>query len=101
MSLKYVSGTFTDNGSSSQIEIKQRAIAFIGASGGTTFGAGTVTIELMSPTGAWCASQQVASSSDVLAIDAVIPTVARLTLSGATTPDIDYAIQSDAENLVE
>jgi len=101
MAQKYVSGTFSANGSSSAIEVKERAIAFIGSSGGTTFGSGTVTVELMSPTGDWCSSQQTSTASDVLAIDVVIPTTVRLTLAGSTSPDLDYSIQSDVTNLVE
>lgn len=101
MSNKFVSGTFADNGSSSPVEIVSRGIAFIGSSGGTTFGSGTVTVQLQAPNGDWCSSSQVATASDVLAIDVQLPTNVRLTLTGATGPDIDYAIQSDMVNIVE
>lgn len=101
MSNKYISGTFTGNGNSSSIEVNKRAIAFIGSSGGTTFGSGTVTIQLQAPNGDWCDSQQTATASNVLAIDVIIPTTVRLSLSGATSPDLDYAIQSDVTNIVE
>lgn len=101
MSNKFISGTFSANGNSSSIEIRERAIAFIGSSGGTSFGSGTVTVQLQSPTGDWCNSQQTATSPDVLAIDVVIPTTVRLNLSGSTSPDLDYAIQSDVTNILE
>ncbi len=101
MSNKYISGTFAANGNSSTIEVSRRAIAFIGSSGGTSFGGGTVTVQLQSPNGDWCSSQQTATSSDVLAIDVVIPTTVRLNLSGSTSPDLDYAIQSDVTNILE
>lgn len=101
MAQKFVSGTFTDNGDSSQVEVTARAIAFIGSSGGTNFGSGTVTVQLMSPTGDWCSNQQTATASDVLSIDVGIPTVVRLSLTGSTSPDIDYAIQSDQTNLTD
>lgn len=98
---KSISGTFSADGNSSSIEVNRRAIAFIGSSGGTYFGSGTVTVQLQAPNGDWCSSQQTASSSDVLAIDVVIPTTVRLNLSGATTPDLDYSIQSDVTNIIE
>lgn len=101
MSLKFISGTFTADGNSSSIEVNRRAIAFIGSAGGTTFGSGTVTVQLQDPTGAWCNSQQVASSSDVLAIDVVIPTTVRLNLANSSGADLDYAIQSDVTNIIE
>jgi hypothetical protein len=60
-----------------------------------------VTVQLQAPNGDWCSSQQTSTSSDVLAIDVMIPTTVRLTSSGATNPDIDYAIQSDMTNIIE
>lgn len=101
MSLKYVSGTFSADGNSSSVEVNQRAIAFIGSTGGTNFGSGTVTVQLQAPNGDWCSSQQVSTSSDVLAIDVVIPTTIRLALSGSSSPDLDYSIQSDVTNIIE
>lgn len=101
MSNKYISGNFAADGNSAIIEVSQRAIAFIGTSGGTDFGGGTATIQLQAPNGDWCSSQQTALSSDVLAIDVVIPTTVRLVLSGSTTPDLDYSIQSDVTNLYD
>lgn len=101
MSNKFISGNFADNGSSSPVEITKRGIAFIGSTGGTTFGSGTVVVQLQAPNGDWCTSSQSATSSDVLAIDVQLPTNVRLTLIGATAPDIDYAIQSDMVNVIE
>lgn len=101
MSLKYVSGTFSADGNSSTVEVNRRAIAFVGSSGGTNFGSGTVTVQLQAPNGDWCNSQQTLTSPDVLAIDVVIPTTIRLNLASSSGADLDYSIQSDVTNIIE
>lgn len=98
MAKEYISGTFAEDGSSSTILIKERGIAFVGGAGGTSFGSGTVTVEAKGPDGQWYSTQETFAASDVKSLVFSLPTEVRLTMSGSTTPDCDYAIQSDMEN---
>lgn len=99
--LKSVRGTFAADGSSSECNIAKGAIVHVGGSGGSTFGDGTVTIQFQGSDSAWYDSQETMTSPNVLRIDTPVPCNVRLTLAGATTPDLDYVIQSDVPDLLE
>jgi hypothetical protein len=92
---KYIRGTFTANETSASIFCKSTAVVYVGASGGATFDGGTVAIQFLGPDGQWYPSDQTFSAADVKSIDLPIPSYIRLSLSGSTSPDLDYAIQSN------
>lgn len=99
--LKSVRGTFAADGSSAECNVKAGAVVMVGGSGGSTFGGGTVTIQFQGSDSAWYDSQEVFTSANVLRIDTPVPCNIRLTLAGATSPDLDYVIQSDVPDLIE
>lgn len=98
MAKEYVSGTFTEDGSSSSVLLKGSGLAFIGGAGGTTFGGGTVTIQAKGPDGQWYDSTVTTDEPDVLSLQFALPVEVRITLADSSSPDLDYAIQSDNES---
>ncbi len=98
MAKDYVSGTFAADGNSSSVLIKERGLAFIGGAGGTTFGGGSVQVQAKGPDGQWYDIAETVTAADVKGIELQLPAEVRLKLSGATGPDLDYAIQSDVES---
>jgi len=101
MTMKAVRGTFTTNTSSADAQIQEGGVIFIGGSGGSDFGGGTVTVYLKAVDGAYYASQMTTLTPDVFEVRPPVPTTIRLTLSGATAPDLDYVIQTDSPVIVE
>lgn len=95
--LKSVTGTFSGNGNSAEINIKSGGIVHVGG----TFGSGTVTVQFEGPDGSWYSSQQTATSANVLRIDTPVPCNVRLNLASSTSPSLNYAIQSDVTDLIE
>lgn len=92
---KYISGTLAADGETAGIVIVEKGLAFVGGAGGADFGSGTVTVQAKGPDGQWYDTQETFSASDVKSLSFNLPTEVRLSLSGSTDPDIDYAIQSD------
>jgi len=101
MSYKAVRGTFVANGSSAEAQIQQGGLIYIGSAGGEAFGGGTVTVQIKGIDGNYYASQDTSTASDVFAIEPPVPCSIRLTLTGATSPDIDYVIQTDSPVISE
>lgn len=99
--LKSVRGTFSGNGNSSECNVKSGAIVYIGGSGGSTFGGGTVTVQFQGADGEWYSSQQTATSAEVYRIDVPVPCNVRLNLASSSSPDLDYVIQSDVPDHIE
>lgn len=94
--MAYVTGTLAADGNGDEIIINSKGLLYVGLVGGNTFGSGTVTLQYKAPTGAWCNSGVTTTTSKVISIDTNgIPTPVRIVLSGATTPDLDYVIESD------
>ena len=91
----YVSGTFTGNAQSSSLVCHDTAVVFVGGAGGVDFGSGTVTVQFKGPDGQWYNSAETITARDVRLLQLTMPTEVRLDISGSTTPDLDYAIQSD------
>ena len=101
MSMKSIRGTFAADGNSADAQIQQGGIIYVGSSTGESFGGGTVTVYLKAADGNYYASQITATASDVFEIKPPVPTTLRLTLAGATAPDLDYVIQTDSPVIVE
>ena len=99
--MKSVSGTFTTNSNSADAQIQKGGLIYIGSTGGESFGGGTVTIYIKGVDGNYYASQEVATASDVFEFRPPVPATIRLTLAGATSPDIDDVIQTDSPVIVE
>ncbi len=98
---KSVRGTFSANGNSSECNVAKGAICFIGGSGGSTFGGGTVTVQFQGSDGEWYSSQETASAANVLKVEVPVACNIRLNLASSTSPDLDYVIQSDVPDLLE
>lgn len=98
MSKEYVSGTFAADGNSSSVLVKERALAFVGGDGGTDFGSGTVSIQAKGPDNQWYDIAESVTARDVKGVELMLPCEIRLKLSGASDPDLDYALQSDQES---
>ena len=98
MSRNYVSGTFAADGDSTSILVKERATLFVGGDGGLDFGGGDVTAEVKGPDGQWYSLGDVMTTRDVKGLELLMPGEIRLSLSGATDPDLDYSILSDTES---
>ena len=98
---KSVRGTFSANGNSSECNVAKGAICFIGGSGGSTFGGGTVTVQFQGADGEWYSSQQTCTTANVLKVEVPVPCNVRLNLASSTSPDLDYVIQSDVPDLIE
>jgi hypothetical protein len=98
---KAVSGTFSANGSSNPAQIIHGGVVFVGSAASKNFGSGTVTVEVQAVDGQWYPSSQALTAADVLEVVFQEPSVIRLTLTGSTTPDIDYVIQTDSPVIVE
>jgi hypothetical protein len=96
---KEITGTFAADGSSTGVVILEKGMMFLGGSGGTDFGGGTVTLQFKGPDGAWYGSADTYTAADSQRIDVGSATEVRLTLAGATDPDLDYAIVSDTPEL--
>jgi hypothetical protein len=92
-----VIGNFADNGSSATLTIKKRGLVFLGSAGASNFGGGAVVVEAIGPDGQWYTSGESVDAADVKGLEFDLPVVVRLTLAGATSPDLDYAIQGDAD----
>lgn len=91
----YIEGTFTADGESSEIVIERRGMAFIGSTSGQDFDGGAVTVQLKAPNGVWYPSLNTTDQANVLSIDVALATPIRLSLSGATTADLDYVLETD------
>ena len=92
---KYISGTLAADGSSSSIAILERGVLFIGSTGGTNFGGGSAYLQAQGPDGLWYTASEAYTASTTQYLDMGSPTVVRLTIAGSSSPDLDYAIQSD------
>jgi len=90
-------GTFDDNDSSDGVAISGSATIFVGSAVNDDFGGGTVVVEIEGPDGNWYPTSESFDEPDVRRIDLAMPSVIRLTLAGSTSPDLDYAIQSDVD----
>lgn len=96
---KYINGTFTEDGSSSEIAVKKTATVFVGSSGGQDFGGGTLEVDVKGPDGLWYSTDNATAEATILNLEMPNPGVVRLTLAGSSSPDLDYAIQSDYSDL--
>jgi hypothetical protein len=101
MANKYVAGTFSADGSSATVTINRGGVIKLGGSGGSNFGSGTITIQVQGADGLYYPSATTYTAADVVNIEMMEPTRVRLNLSGSTTPDLDYEIQSDSPVLTE
>ena len=92
---KAITGTFAADGNSAPIVVLGEGIAFVGSTGGATFGSGTVTLQCKGPDNQWYPSGTTWTVSGVKTVSFGHATEIRLSLASATNPDIDYAIISD------
>ena len=88
-------GTFTANGSTSEIRVLGgQALLFVGDSDGSNFGGGTVVVDVMMSNGTdWGTSADSYTAIDVDRLDFGESVIIRLTLSGATTPDLNWEVR--------
>lgn len=96
MPTRFTNGTFSANGSSAELPINHHGLVMMGPTGGgTDFGGGVVSLEVRGADGQWYPSGIQVSTPDVRRVQLDIPKFVRLTLAGATVPDLDYVVESD------
>lgn len=90
-----VTGTFSANGKSSSLRVLGSYGFFVWLGGNATFGGGTVTAEFYSALSAWepLASLQ-ATAIGEYQVQVPDDTLVRLSMDGATSPDLGYQISS-------
>lgn len=91
----YIAGTFSADGNSNEIILEKKGMVFCGSTAAQAYGGGVITVQFKDPSGVWHDSVNTIDEANVLSIDVAIPTPVRLSLAGATSPDIDYVIESD------
>lgn len=96
-----IAGTFSGNDSSSSILVQEHAIVMVGSENGQDFGSGTVTVEFRGTDSEWYASATSFTTVGVVTIKPGLPVELRITLTGATSPDLDYVIRSDSPIIIQ
>jgi hypothetical protein len=95
MTTRSISGRFTADGDSAAIAVGKSAQLFVGTPAATDFGGGDVFVRVQGPDGAWYVSDVVIEAATVAVYESPVPSNIRLSLEGATSPELDYAIVSD------
>lgn len=90
---KIEKGTFTVDGSSAVMEGVSKFTVLAGSDGGTTFGGGTLTIEVSHDGETYTTAQAITEEGVYTSIDYVGGVNLKLTLAGATSPDLDYSVK--------
>lgn len=95
MSFRTLSGTFTEDGESSAIPVREAARVMVGSVAGGDFGSGTVTLQIRGADGNWYPSADTFTEADARIFEARQPCSIRLSLAGSSSPDLDYSIVAD------
>lgn len=92
-----IKGTFAADGDT-EVFVAKRFTILLGTTSGNDYGSGTVTLYLKQADDFdWTADSTYTTGNNVLTtIDYVGGIKAKLTLSGSTSPDLDYSIKYEA-----
>ena len=89
---KIIKGTFTDNGSSETF-LASKLTVLAGSDGGSNFGGGTLNVEVSHDGVLFTTASALTEESTKTIVDSVGGLLCKLTLSGATSPDLDYSVK--------
>lgn len=89
---KIIKGTFTDNGSSETF-LASKLTVLAGSDGGADFGGGTLNVEVSHDGTLFTTAASLTEESTKTIVDSVGGLLYKMTLSGATTPDLDYSVK--------
>lgn len=87
-----INGTFAADGSTSPVVVR-RFTVLAGSDGGTNFGSGTLAVEVSHDGVLYTTAYSFTEEGVQTSVDFTGGVLVKLTLSGSTTPDLDYSMK--------